>query len=41
MTEKPENAVRVTPEMMAKSRAEITPEFLAWFDNLTDEDIAK
>ncbi len=41
MTEKSENIVQVTPERLAAARAEITPEFLAWFDALTDEDIAR
>ncbi len=40
MSEKSENTVKVTPERLAAARAEITPEFLAWFDSLTDEDIA-
>ena len=40
MTKKSENTVKVTPEVLAAARAEITPEFLAWFDALTDEDIA-
>ena len=40
MTEKSEDIVQVTPEMLAEARARITPEFLAWFDALTDEDIA-
>ena len=40
MTAKPENIVKVTPERLAAARAEITPEFLAQFDALTDEDIA-
>ena len=40
MTGKSENIVRVTPERIAAAQAEITPEFLAWFDSLTDEDIA-
>jgi hypothetical protein len=41
MTKKSENTVKVTPEMLAAARAEITPELLAWLDALTDEDIAK
>ena len=41
MTEKSKNTIVITPEMLAKDEAEITPEFLAWFDSLTDEDIAK
>jgi hypothetical protein len=40
MTKKYENTVEITPERLAAARAEITPEFLAWFDALTDEDIA-
>lgn len=32
--------VKVTPELLEEARKEITPEFLAWFDALTDEDIA-
>ena len=40
MTAKPENIVKVTPERLAAARAEITPEFLARFDAMTDEDIA-
>ena len=41
MTKKSEDTVTVTPEMVAASIAEMnTPEFLAWFDALTDEDIA-
>jgi hypothetical protein len=40
MTKKSEDTVKVTPELLAAARAEITPEFLAWFDSLTDEEIA-
>lgn len=40
MTKKSGNIVKVTPERLAAARAQITPEFLAWFDALTDEDIA-
>ena len=40
MTKKSDNTVKVTPERLTAARAEITPEFLAWFDALTDEDIA-
>ena len=40
MTRKSENIVKVTPERLAAAQAQITPEFLAWFDALTDEDIA-
>ena len=41
MTGKSENTVAVTPERLAAVRAEITPEFLAAFDAMTDEDIAE
>jgi hypothetical protein len=41
MTGKSGNTVEVTPERLAAVRAEITPEFLAAFDALTDEDIAE
>lgn len=41
MTRKSGNTVRATPEALAAARAKITPEFLAWFDSLTDEDIAR
>jgi hypothetical protein len=42
MTEKPENTVTATPEMLEAAIAEMKkPEFLAWFDSLTDEDIAR
>ena len=37
---KSSNTIIVTDDMLAKAEAEITPEFLAWFDALTDEDIA-
>ena len=37
---KSNNTVIVTDDMLAKAEASITPEFLAWFDSLTDEDIA-
>ena len=37
---KSNNIVTVTDDMLAKAEAKITPEFLAWFDALTDEDIA-
>ncbi len=42
MTKKSENTVTVTPEMVEAAIAEVnTPEFLTWFDALTDEDIAE
>lgn len=41
MNEKRDNTVRVTREMAeAAAREMATPEFLEWFDSLTDEDIA-
>lgn len=41
MTEKTEGTVTVTREMaQAAARELATPEFLAWLDSLTDEDIA-
>ena len=41
MAEKSENTVKVTREMAEEAAREMaTPEFLAWFDALTDEDIA-
>lgn len=40
MIEKSEGTVRITPDMLQAAKAEITPEFLAAFDALTDEDIA-
>jgi len=40
MTGKSKNTVDITPERLAAARAEITPEFLAEFDAMTDEDIA-
>lgn len=39
MPRKSENTVIVTPELLAEIRKEITPEFLARFDAMTDEDI--
>lgn len=39
MPRKSENTVIVTPELLAEIRKEITPEFLAAFDAMTDEDI--
>lgn len=42
MTEKSENTVRITlEEARAAAKAWATPENLAWFDSLTDEDIAR
>ncbi len=41
MTEKFVTIITSTPELVAASSAlHSTPEFLAWFDALTDEDIA-
>ncbi len=41
MTEKSENTVRVSHEQaLAAAKTWATPENLAWFDALTDEDIA-
>ena len=41
MKKKSENTVRITPEeARALAKAWATPENLAWFDALTDEDIA-
>ncbi|MDQ2893144.1 MAG: hypothetical protein M3R64_08680 [Pseudomonadota bacterium] len=41
MTERSENTVRVSHEQaLAAANAWATPENLAWFDALTDEDIA-
>lgn len=41
MTGKSENTVRVSPEdALVAAKAWATPENLAWFDSLTDEDIA-
>lgn len=40
MTEKSETTVTVTREMLDAWEASITPEFLAKFDAMTDEDIA-
>lgn len=41
MTEKPENIRQVSlEEARAAAKAWATPENLAWFDSLTDEDIA-
>ena len=41
MKKKLENIVRTTPEMARAAAKEwATPENLAWFDALTDEDIA-
>jgi hypothetical protein len=41
MTGKSQNTVHITPKMMEQLRAEITPEFLAKFDSMTDADIAE
>ncbi len=41
MTEKPENTVEVTPDVLAEAKAWMTPERLAALDALTDEDIAR
>jgi hypothetical protein len=40
MTKKSPDTVQVTPEVLAEARAWMTPERLAAFDALTDEDIA-
>jgi hypothetical protein len=40
MTKKSPNIVKVTPDLLAKARAWMTPERLAAFDAMTDEDIA-
>jgi hypothetical protein len=41
MTEKPENTVVITLEDAERAARELaTPEFLAWLDSLTDEEIA-
>ena len=41
MTKKSENTVRIAAEeARAAAKAWATPENLAWFDSLTDEDIA-
>ena len=40
MTKKSPNIVKVTPERLAEARAWMTPERLAAFDAMTDEDIA-
>ena len=40
MTRKPPFTVELNPEQRAAAGAEITPEFLAQFDALTDEDVA-
>ena len=40
MTGKSEDIVTVGPEELAEARTRITPELLAWFDALTDDDIA-
>jgi hypothetical protein len=40
MTEKSENALKITPARLAATRANVTPAFLAAFDAMTDADIA-
>ena len=40
MTKKSPDTVQVTPELLAKAIAWMTPERLAAFDAMTDEDIA-
>jgi hypothetical protein len=41
MTVKLENTIQVSREQaLAAARKLATPEFLAWFDSLTDDDIA-
>jgi hypothetical protein len=40
MTGKSKNTVRVTQSIIDETKARITPEFLARFDAITDEDIA-
>jgi hypothetical protein len=40
MTEKPNDTVTVTPDLLAQWEASITPDFLATLDAMTDEDIA-
>jgi hypothetical protein len=40
MTEKSKNTARVTQAMIDEAKAKVTPEFLARFDAITDEDIA-
>ena len=40
MTKKSPNIVKVTPERLAEACAWMTPERLAAFDAMTDEDIA-
>ena len=40
MTKKSPNIIKVTPDLLAKARAWMTPERLAAFDAMTDEDIA-
>ena len=41
MTKKSPNIVKVTPEMLAEAAAWMTPERLAAFDAMTEEDIAR
>jgi putative transcriptional regulator len=40
MTKKSPNIVKVTPELLAEAQAWMTPERIAAFDAMTDEDIA-
>ena len=40
MTKKLPNIIKVTPDLLAKAHAWMTPERLAAFDAMTDEDIA-
>lgn len=40
MTKKSHDTVQITPERIAKARAWMTPERLAAFDAMTNEDIA-
>ncbi|MFN3370688.1 MAG: hypothetical protein ACK4Z0_04070 [Sphingomonadaceae bacterium] len=41
MSEKPDDTVAITVELADRAAKELaTPEFLAWLDSLTDEDIA-
>ncbi len=40
MTKKSPNIIKITPDLLTKARAWMTPERLAAFDAMTDEDIA-
>ena len=40
MTKKSPNIVKVTPELLAKAREWMSPERIAAFDAMTDDDIA-